>query len=969
MTAPDAAALEAAVRAEDAALVRDLLKDATEADRRALATALKPLRDGPKWEPPAPVVFTHLAEGTEFIFGQMMARMRAEPEPEPSAAEQAHQDWWQLTKTPAFAAFRLGVAGGPRPASEALDECHGRDYHVSDAEYEALAGVLADRDPPWLAELIERRLASELPLGLPTWPLAWRLVRLGAIARPASPDYGVKMVGALLQDPPVDPPLRPGEGRYEPAGYDGPRRRMTGTGGDQLAAVLRARPDLLKHELWRLFTDPGVGKEMERYSFATSWDKLAYGDQWADGLVELAAGHDLDRGRLLDECLAAFLRDFPPNHVGWYAALHGKLAPSPDEQAARSPAYLALLAANSKVGVSLGQRACAELLTAGRLDPRDFLAASGAALAFPQKSVATLQLKLIAQLAAPNPAALRDLALATAAQAFAHERPDVQSAALKLITRYGLPADEALRASVIDLAAALSPVLQPDATALGLTQPQQSVPPSPVPLPPQSVSSSAPLAPQAIGASPVAPVTDPDELIRLLAQLMEDATDPLAVERALAGAVRLCVLPLADRKEIAAPLQKRARKQGLDDYGGPFSGQAVRADIGWLAVTWATGKLPPASTMEARGWGRPGDETPWQARRPATLSAILSTRIGEACILIAIRESGPAPAVPLLAEPEFSDGTISPAELAAREALWAAAGLAPYQYDREVAHLRTASGAAGELAFEPSVALETVRYHETPWGDRHEFTEDRAAIHAGLRGSPESVVAPSCWPLLTALEHSADDRRYAVHRSGVRLDEMVAAWPLLCPHDSELLAAHLLSPLSDALGAGRNAGTTALRGLGVAPGAFGPIGHLALVTGLSGAAADVRIAAADAWMRVALSGRLDPARAAGAIDRGVRSGALKLSRIAEGLRHAAADPAAAPSVTPTCVLATAALADVKPAGLHLLLELAAELTAVSGSTMDLPAPITQLAAGKGTSKLAAAARRLAAPENRTLMPI
>jgi hypothetical protein len=34
VTAPDAAALEAAARAEDAAVVRDLLKDATEADRR-----------------------------------------------------------------------------------------------------------------------------------------------------------------------------------------------------------------------------------------------------------------------------------------------------------------------------------------------------------------------------------------------------------------------------------------------------------------------------------------------------------------------------------------------------------------------------------------------------------------------------------------------------------------------------------------------------------------------------------------------------------------------------------------------------------------------------------------------------------------------------------------------------------------------------------------------------------------------
>jgi len=58
-----------------------------------------------------------------------------------------------------------------------------------------------------------------------------------------------------------------------------------------------------------------------------------------------------------------------------------------------------------------------------------------------------------------------------------------------------------------------------------------------------------------------------------------------------------------------------------------------------------------------------------------------------------------------------------------------------------------------------------------------------------------------------------------VRHAGVRLDEMIAAWHLLCPHQPELVAAHLLSPLSDGLGAGRNAAATALRGLGVAPAA------------------------------------------------------------------------------------------------------------------------------------------------------
>jgi Family of unknown function (DUF6493) len=953
--APDAAALEAAVWAEDAALVRELLRDATEGERRALAKVLKPLIDGPAWELQKPAMFGNLTDGVAFIVGQMHQRV-AGVEEEPAAGEQQRREWWDLQKTPAFSAFAVGVASGRNAADRALNECHGRDWHVTDAEYAALAGVLADRDPQWLADLVERRLTAQVRLGLNTWLLARWLVRLGAIKHPAVPDYGAQMVGSLTQDPPVSPPLRPDEPRFERAGHTGPRPAMAGTGGDLLARVLLGDPGLLDHEIWRLFTDPGVGHQMEDRRWVTSWDQLVAGDQWTDALVALAADGQLDRGRLIDECLAAFLRDFPPNHVGWYASLHDRLAPSPDEAAARWPRYLALLAANSKPGVALGQRACGELLAAGRLAPEAFLAASGAALVFPQKSVVTVQLKLIGKLADGKSAAgaggpaVRDLALATAAQAFAHQREDVQSAALKLIGKHGLPADEALRATVIELAAALSPVLASDAKALGLIPAPSAAASSPVPAGTASHAASS--------AARVVPATDPDELVQLLARLMEDATDAIAVERALAGAVRLATLPLVERARLAGPLLKRARRQAQGDFDGPFSGYAIRADLGCLTLTWATGELPPPSWMEHDGYHSPGDDAPWQDRRPTILSGILSARAGEACRLIAA-----GPAVPLLAEPEFSDGTISPAELADREARWSAAGLAPLRYDREVAYLRATPGTDEELAFEPFVTVQTTGYRTMPWGGQNRFTEGSTGMHARLPHVPRSVSAPTCWPLLTSLEHSLDDRQRAVSHAGVRLDEMIAAWPLLCPHQPELLAAHLLSPLSDGLGPGRNAAATALRGLGRgdAPGTagrFGPLGHLALVTGLSCHAAEVRIAAAEAWARIALRGRLDPALAAEAISLGVGGSVLKLSRIADGLERAVAEPAAAAALARACVSATAALLPARLAGLHLLLEVAAQASAVAG-VPQLPESVNSLAAAKGGSKLAEAARRLA----------
>lgn len=457
-----------------------------------------------------------------------------------------------------------------------------------------------------------------------------------------------------------------------------------------------------------------------------------------------------------------------------------------------------------------------------------------------------------------------------------------------------------------------------------------------------------------------AQVTGPDELVALLARLVEDASDALATERALAGAVRLSALPLADRNRLAAPLLKRARKQAMDDFDGPFSGHAIRADIGWLALTWATGEPPPASTAEAAGWHQAGQDTPWQSRRPAILSGILSARIGEACTLIAARAGERAGG--LLAEPEFTDGTISPGELAAREALWAAAGLAPSRYDQEVARLRAAPAADEALALEPFASSPTAGDPGVRSG-RARLSAGVTGVQARLARVPEPMSAPSCWPLLARLEHySLDDRQFAVQRTGVRLDEMVASWPLLCPRDPELVAAHLLSPLSDALGKGRNAGATALRGLGGLSGPFGTIGHLALVTGLAAEAVDVRIAAAEAWTQIAAAGRLDPALAAEAIGLGVSGGALRLSRIADGLGYpTAADPAAS-CVARTCVLATAAMlgSGTRPTGLHLLLELAASASAACGVAPELPARVAGLAAGRPTSKLADAARRLRA---------
>lgn len=193
--------------------------------------------------------------------------------------------------------------------------------------------------------------------------------------------------------------------------------------------------------------------------------------------------------------------------------------------------------------------------------------------------------------------------------------------------------------------------------------------------------------------------------------------------------------------------------------------------------------------------------------------------------------------------------------------------------------------------------------------------------------------------------------------SGAGWEEDVAALPFLTPHQPELIAANLLWPLSDGLRQRSRGSAAAIRCLSdLRPdgGPVGFIGHVALVTALSSSKADKRIAAAEAWSRWVADGRLEAGHAAEAIRFGVAGSVFLLNRIGEALGYAV------PAVTTArcCVDATAALLDSspdsRPAGLHLLLEVAARAAAVS-AVPELPASVAALT---GTSKLAEAARRL-----------
>jgi hypothetical protein len=440
----------------------------------------------------------------------------------------------------------------------------------------------------------------------------------------------------------------------------------------------------------------------------------------------------------------------------------------------------------------------------------------------------------------------------------------------------------------------------------------------------------------------------------------EDAPDALAVERALAGAVRLAAWPESDRGRLGSPLVKRAEQllSGLTRRPHALSEGIARLALAWACVPC----VPPT----------------WASRKPQVVRDIPAARALEAYHAIV---DGPAGAE-LLAEPSAADGSVHPDALLARLATWRGAPV--FRYDMEVALLRLptvdasfwetwdkvhpASAAQARRAYEAGTAELTFGtvVSTTTDGLRRNRTRVLARIANDLPvGNGES----RCWQvLIDDLPDPLVDPYLEYRRGGVLseigpLSPVVASWPLLCPWQPELAAAHLLRPLSACLAPDRGRagpGAAAVTGLTRSSAPLGPTGHLALLTGLSSVEADVRIAAADVWSQAALADRLDPDLAADALVEGVASEAFKLTRLADGLRHASRQPASAPMILRTVFAAADRLVSAKSPNLHLLLELTREIGAAI-ALPELPQSIVALAAEKGSTKLAAAARQLVKP--------
>jgi uncharacterized protein DUF6493 len=438
----------------------------------------------------------------------------------------------------------LGTAAGARQAAQVLGDV------MVDPWVDQAVEVLRDRNPPWLAELPRPLLTgSEFRNN---WRLVRGLVRAGLVARPDVPEYVTKMPNALASEA----VLRPEET------------------SKSIEQQLLDDHDLLQDEIFRLFSVEGSATALY---WADAWlpqqfewrdGKRVRGDAkpeatWQKTLARLARRGLIDFGRLLDESIAVFLRDLRPTHFGWYVGMHDALAPTLDEMTAHSAQYQRLLAADTSLAVGVGQRALEQLLRADRLDLESFVSASGPPLSRGEKGIVVKQLKLLGQAVKQRPD-LAPLVGEVLAPALTHERPEVREAAKAFADRLRLHRPHA--ATPTNAAAPASHAPAPDEAAT-MARAAQLVGRSP--WSEQIKSSVAALetgslppvwtVPVGPGRTLPPPITEPEQVVEAFTRLVENARDPILIERAIAGAVRTARLPVEQRRRISEPLAKRTR--------------------------------------------------------------------------------------------------------------------------------------------------------------------------------------------------------------------------------------------------------------------------------------------------------------------------------------------------------------------------------------------------------------------------
>ena len=858
---------------------------------------------------------------------------------------EARKNWDFQGNRAAAAIAALGVAGGAKQATEVL-----RILSLGDWTQKAVE-VLTERKPAWINDLPKALFATE------SWGNPWRmiraLVRAGLIAKPDAPEYTTLMPHSLARDLVW--------------------RRGAGPAGQSIEQQLLEDPALLEDEIFRLFRVEGAAKSLYSADSAVTgkWAKQDAHPEasWSATLVRLARAGHIDLDRLLDQSIAVFMRDMKPTHFGWYVAFHEKLAPTLDEMAARARLYERLLASDSSFGVGVGQGALEKLLRANRLDLASFVTASPPALNRPEKGIVAKQIQLLGAVAKHKPELAPEIAAALE-PALTHERVDIQEAARALLAR--LPGQHAAESNVQKKGGAeTSGGRQATVIASAMRVMNGSPFATQIKACVESLESGTPTPGFSIPIGPGAllppPISDPEEVAVAFTKLVEEADDPVLVERALGGAVRTARIPLDSRKRVSEPLAKRAAEQ-MGGWPSALKSGDVRAMIASVAHAWATGVRPQFAELKGYlldfSWKYTSVD---RKLSPVTPTGVMAVRCMEAIELIVTGAQ-----VELLSEPTHDRGTLDAATFAerARKTYGSWLGSRPPRYDLELAALRVRRADAGlHIASLPSSVKD--RYlkllGELPDAYGFRIIASRRVAEYGRRTDPIVLAQVRCTgresmtlrtltnleePVGTYVRFSADGDYSS------RYGRAIKTWPLIAPWLPELTNAHLMRPLSRALQPGKHDyGPAAMACLMNRDTPLDALGHVVLAMGCMGAEEDTRTAAADVFAAASRDGRLQPEMMASAWIELHRSNVFQAKRLEATLGRLVADPAAGLRIAQSLQASLGPLIEAGAKDRHVLLRLAASAGSANGVFADDPR-VGAIAERDAGSELVAAARAL-----------
>ena len=590
---------------------------------------------------------------------------------------------------------------------------------------------------------------------------------------------------------------------------------------------LRRQPRL-RERVAGIFTADGAGGDLLTPPGSVDSPE----SQWPKVLADLASEGLLDRGELIDDCTARLLRGDRPGSLRGYLDVFEALKPTREEVRERRGTYQSMATSAAGPVSKLAQQELRALDADEPGEPMDLAELSAAMLSRAESGLANTQLAWLDATLKRDPGTAAVL-LPCIGSAFAHPVTSVQQRALKVLARHLKAADQRTVAELRDAALSIDPALRADADQLFAAYVDEPAADAVVPtdfLPEYQPTALPPM-----------PGT-PEELATALApSYARGEIGPLEAEQLMAAVAVLAHRDRAGLAEVFRPLYdryvpggKKSKLHAWELWNFPSALQCLLEAV--LGVDRRDGRVRVATMAE---------------------------KIPKAAILLRVQELTDAllkhKTVPLLlATPTESSGAIDPAVLADRKAAYRELGIKPLPLDLEQAELRVAADPVRQKTFAGLVLGEASAINEELGkSDVLRFTV-LSSSRGPMLGLGSSKVSLASFLLP---ETTREGKLRLPQPPGYwRGSAQNAFWPIVLPHDPDVIAVHTLTRLYDAANDMGEGGRepNVFPGLAETAGTPGPFTHLALAYALAADSLEQRIAAQDAVLILASRGLLRP---------------------------------------------------------------------------------------------------------------